>query len=334
MRIAPTLLLVFMLSLLGGCSLFGSDDDEAYYLSEQELYDSALGFLQKGGHSDAIDRLEKLESYYPFGRYSEQAQLELIYAYFKNGNTTKALAAADRFIRLHPQHENLDYVYYMRGLANFEADISLINRYVPTDSSQRDPGAARDSFNDFATLLTRFPNSQYAPDARKRMIFLKNQLAAYEIHVGHYYIRRGAFIAAANRGRYVVENYPQTPATPHALALMVQAYDELGLRDAAAHAQKVLNSNYPDFGKAPEEADGSMLNTLTFGLLGEDGQPNEASTPRYSSDVDNRPKATTDSQATQRTNGDANRRSETNKDDATAEQERSLFDTLTFGIFE
>ena len=230
--------------LLSGCSIFGTPEEED--IPEQQLWEQASQYLKDNNYELAAQKLEQLESRYPFGRYSEQAQLELIWAYHKQSKADEAVAAADRFIRLHPQHENIDYAYYLRGLTHFLEDQSFLNRFLPTDMSMRDPGAARDSFDDFSLLLERYPSSQYAPDARKRMIFLRNQLASYEIHVARYYIRRGAFVAATNRGRYVVENFPQTPAVADALAVMVTGYTELGLKELAANAQSVLDQNYPD----------------------------------------------------------------------------------------
>ncbi|MEH6469629.1 MAG: outer membrane protein assembly factor BamD [Halopseudomonas sp.] len=240
-----TLVLTFI-SLLSGCALFGSDNEE-FDIPEPQLWEEAKALLDEGNYEIATTKLELLESRYPFGRYSEQAQLELIFAYHKQSKPAEAVAAADRFIRLHPQHENVDYAYYLRGLTHFLQDQSVINRFLPTDMSMRDPGAAKDSFDDFATLLERYPNSQHAPDARKRMIFLRNQLAQYEIHVARYYLRRGAFVAATNRGRYVVENFPQSTSTADALAVMVTGYTELGLTDLAANAQAVLDQNYPNY---------------------------------------------------------------------------------------
>ncbi len=297
MRICNALTLMFVISFISGCSLFDIDVKEPD-IPEPQLYEEALEALKNETWDVAIDKLENLESRYPFGRYSEQAQLELIFAYYKGARPTQAIAAADRFIRLHPQHDNIDYAYYLRGLTNFDADKSLTDRFLPTDPSQRDPGAARDSFSDFSTLLNRYPTSQYAPDARKRMLYLKNQLARYEIHVARYYINRGAFVAAANRGRYVVENYQETPAVPDALAIMVEAYSELGLQDPAGHARQILSNNFPDYGKEPEpiaDEDRSLLNKATFGLIGEDGTETEeksepAETPEHLRD----PKRRTD----------------------------------------
>lgn len=268
------LFLTLFCIFISGCSLFGSDENEAYYISEPELYNKGIKAVQGGYFEEAIDNFEKLETHYPFGRHAEQAQLELIYSYYRSGNSSQGLASADRFLRLYPDHENIDYVYYLRGLINFDADKGIFERFSPVDSSKRDPGAALDSFADFSTLLGQFPNSEYSPDARKRMLFLKNQLAQYEIHVANYYISRGAWIAAANRGRYVVENYQQTPSVPAALWVMVQAYNELGLVDAAVNSQEVLNANFPNFDPNPKEEEGrSWLNIMTFGWMGQEEVP-------------------------------------------------------------
>lgn len=246
MKLFVKLTLILSLSaLLGACSIF--DEQQEPDIPEPQLWKEANKALNELNYELAIEKLEKLESRYPFGRYSEQAQLELIWAYHKQSKPEEAVVAADRFIRLHPQHENLDYAYYLRGLTRFVEDQSLLNRFLPTDTSQRDPGAARDSFEDFSTLLNRWPNSQYAPDARKRMIHLRNQLARYEIHVARYYIKRGAIVAATNRGRYVIENFPQTQSTADALAIMVDGYTRLGLKELADNAQSVLDQNFPDY---------------------------------------------------------------------------------------
>lgn len=239
-----TLIFAFV-SFLSGCSLFGENAEPEF--SEAELWQGANTALEAENYEQAAQKLEALESRYPFGRYSEQAQLELIFVYHKQSKAAEAVAAADRFIRLHPQHENVDYAYYLRGLTQFLEDQSFLSRYLPTDMSMRDPGSARASFNDFSTLLQRYPSSQYAPDSRKRMVYLRNQLAAYEIHVARYYLRRGAFVAAANRGRYVIENYPKTQSVANALAVMISGYKALGLNDLAADSQTVLDDNFPDY---------------------------------------------------------------------------------------
>ena len=238
------LLLVGVLALLAACSSNAPVIDES--LSESELYRKAQTDLDAENFGSAVETLRALEARYPFGRYAEQAQLELIYAYYQNYEPEAATASADRFIRLHPTHPNVDYAYSIRGLAAFTRDQGILERFLPLDMTRRDPGAARDSFNDFAQLINRYPNSQYAPDARARMIYLRNLLAAYDVHVGHYYLKRGAYLAAANRGRYVVENYQQTPSVGDGLALMVAGYSRLAMHDLADSALETLKLNYPE----------------------------------------------------------------------------------------
>jgi outer membrane protein assembly factor BamD len=182
---------------------------------------------------------------------------------------------------LHPQHPNVDYAYYMKGLSSFVEGQGLFERYMPTDLTKRDPGAARQSFADFSQLVTRYPDSMYAADARKRMIYLRNLLARYEVHVANYYFLRGAYLAAANRGRYVVENFQRTPAVPDALAVMVQAYKLLGMDDLANDALITLRSNYPTYPAL--DANGelilninqerSWINKITLGLFDEPAPP-------------------------------------------------------------
>lgn len=272
-----------MLSLwLAACSSSDKKEDIPTNLSEIQLYRAAQTELDKENYRSAINHLRALESRYPFGPFADQAQLELIYAYYQNVEPEASSAAAQRFIRLHPRHPNVDYAYYMMGLTTNTADLGLLERYIPVDMSRRDPGRARESFNDFAELLARYPDSQYVPDAHKRMIYLRNQLAAYEIHVAHYYLKRKAWVAAANRGKYVVEQMQQTPAVPDGLAVMVEAYQHLGLLEAADNALAVLKLNYPEhstlsqsgefvgFGSSGD-VDPSLLSTVTFGLLGDDG---------------------------------------------------------------
>lgn len=310
MRISKPLTIIVLSFFISACSWFGGEKEVAPDVPEQQLYQEALQAIKEGNYPIAIEKLQLLEARYPFGRFSEQAQLELIFSYFKNAEPEAASAAADRFIRLHPNHENIDYAFYLKGLTAFEQDISWITQYLPIDETKRDPGSALDSFESFNTLVTRYPNSQYAPDSRKRMVYLKNRLAAYEIHVGRYYIKREAFVAAANRGRYVIENMQETPAVPDALALMVEAYTLLGQQDLAADAQSVLNQNFPNYTyqpvyvgektlfdaatfdlfsddkKAPvikpvslntqeQKPKRSFLNKVTFGLFGDDGKDEE-----------------------------------------------------------
>ncbi|SDT93935.1 outer membrane protein assembly factor BamD [Halopseudomonas salegens] len=238
------ILLIALMVLLTACASNRGVIDES--LSESELYQQAQQDLESRNYAAAIEKLQALESRYPFGRYAQQAQLELIYAYYQNIEPEASRAAAERFIRLHPQHPNADYAYYIRGMASFTRDQGVFERFLPLDMTRRDPGGARDSFNEFAQLVSRYPDSRYAPDARLRMVYLRNLLAAYDAHVGHFYLKRGAYVAAANRGRYIVENFQQTPSVSDGLALMVEAYQRLALNDLADAALLTLQSNYPE----------------------------------------------------------------------------------------
>lgn len=264
---------------LTACASNQAEDEAARIReTERQLYDAAQRQLRTQQWDLAIDNLQRLEENFPFGTYAEQAQLELVYAFYRNYDFEASIAAADRFIRLHPRHRNVDYAYYMKGLASFNQNRGFFERFLPTDMSQRDPGAARESFGYFNQLLTLFPESQYAPDAEKRMVYLRNLLARYEIHVANYYFKRGAYVAAVNRGRYVVENFQQTPAVPDALAVMVQGYKLLGLDELQHSTLTVLKANYPqhpalndigefDFQFSTAEDERSLLSKLTLGLF-------------------------------------------------------------------
>jgi len=242
-RILP---LAFAALLLAGCGAFGDKPDPTRDWPVQRLYAEAKAALDGGDYETAIDYYEKLESRFPFGRYAQQAQIDVAYAYWKFDESASAIAAADRFIKLHPRHPNVDYAYYLKGLVNFEQGRSFMDRIVPRDMSQRDPGASRAAFDDFSELVRRFPDSKYAQDARQRMLYLKNLLAQHEVHVADYYMRRGAFVAAANRARFVVESYQGAPAVPDALALLAKAYRLMDLDDLSDDALRVLAMNYPD----------------------------------------------------------------------------------------
>jgi len=268
--------LLLILALISGCASDGEDSEEA---SELALYASAQSGMAAGNYKDAVTRLQALEARFPFGRYAEQAQLEIISAYYKSNQAEAARAAADRFIRLHSNHPNVDYAYYLRGLASFEEDENFLAQIFPLDPSKRDPGAARESFEDFSLLIRRFPSSEYAPDAQRRMRYLKNLLAESELHAARYYIYRGAYMAAANRGRYVVENYQGTIAVPDALAIMVESYRLLEQTALADNALEVLRSNYPQHAtldaegrfnpnRSVKKAEKSWLNVFTLGLFG------------------------------------------------------------------
>jgi outer membrane protein assembly factor BamD len=259
--------------------LNGDENDAAGEPSETSLYETAQKFINKRFWQDAIEVLQSLEENYPFGEYAEQAQLELIYAYYKSNELEAVSVTADRFIRLHPKHRQLDYAYYMKGLATFTRHTGLLGDFTPIDLTTRDPGQAQLSFSYFSDLVNRFPTSDYKNDAIKRMEFLRNLLARHEIHVANYYFERGAYLAAANRGRYVVEQYQQTPAVPDALAIMAQGYHLLGLNNLSQDSIAVLQANYPgypafdnkgafDFSYATGSAvTSAWIKTLSLGLF-------------------------------------------------------------------
>lgn len=233
--------------LLSGCATKGGYDDETADWTAEHLYNEASDQLKNGNYDRAIELYEKLEGRFPYGQYADQARLEIAFAHYKNNEPESAILAADRFIKLNPRHPNVDYAYYLRGLAAFGEGQSFIRKMFKQDPTERDPKAARQAFQYFDELVTRFPKSRYAADSVQRMIYLRNRLAAYEIHVADYYMRRGAYVAAVNRAKYVVENYQRTPAVADALAVMVKGYRKMKMPQLAADALRVLKQNYPDY---------------------------------------------------------------------------------------
>jgi len=243
--IVATILILFF--TLGGCASNKNLDGEVG--NAEAIYLEGKQALDDGYFETAIEQFELLEARYPFGQYAQQAQLDLSYAYYKSDNPESAIASANRYIKTFPRHPNVDYAYYIRGLANFSQSSDFFSRLLNEDTAKRDPRAAHESFRHLSELVERFPESQYTPDARQRMIFLKNYLARHDIHVAHYYMRRGAYIAVIKRCQNILATYPQTTATPDALALMVDAYQVLGLEQQAADTSSVLKLNYPDYKK-------------------------------------------------------------------------------------
>jgi outer membrane protein assembly factor BamD len=239
--------LIAILIALYGCALFSDKKEETKDVPAPKLYAEAKEALSAESYTQAIERYEKLQARYPFGIYAQQAQLDLAYAYYKSEEPVSAVAACDHFIKLYPTHPRVDYAYYLKGLANFNQGKGLAERYLPIDASQRDQAAALKSFQDFTELVKRFPKSRYVEDAQQRMTYLRNLLAQHEINVANYYMLRGAYVAAANRARYVVENYQRAPIMPEALAIMAKAYRILDMQDLAADALRVLEINYPDY---------------------------------------------------------------------------------------
>ena len=240
------LLIAFMLSL-SACSLLQSEPpDETRNWSAQKLYAEARDELNAGGYDKAVKYFEKLESRYPFGTYAQQAQMDIAYAHYRAGDQALALAAVERFIKLHPNHPNVDYMYYLRGLINFNDKLSLFDFVSRQDLTERDPKAAREAFDSFKLLIDRFPNSIYAQDARDRLAYLVNAMAQYDVHVADYYYRRGAYLAAANRAQQVVREFKDSPAVEDALYIMARSYDALGMTELRDDANRVFKQNFPN----------------------------------------------------------------------------------------
>ncbi|PCH59928.1 MAG: outer membrane protein assembly factor BamD [SAR86 cluster bacterium] len=320
------MLAVLCLSL-ASCNLFNRDRDRDEFTglsTEEQFYRRALEQLNSQNFLGAISTYQALESRFPFGRFAEQAQIELVYGYYRNNNLEAARAAADRFIRLHPESPNVDYAYYMKGLASFTENGGLVRRFIPIDPTKRDPGRSRESFTEFSQLLALFPDSAYAPDARARMIYLRNNLAAYEIHVANYYMERRAYVAALRRGQYVVENFQGTPAVANGIAVMIESYLRMGLNDLADTSLVLLRENYPqhasldgdEFIIRTEITNPSLLYTASFGLLGDNTvQPPLAPTARP------------------RNSGSQEIINAQDRDQAN-NVKRSWFSLITFGIFD
>ena len=272
---------IFMLLLLvSSCSSNEEMPDER--LVEKELYDQAQTRLKNGSFSTAILSLEALESRFPFGRYAEQAQAELIYAYYMNSQFEASQSAAERFINLHPRHSHTGYAFYMKGLAAFTDDSGLFSRYFQSDLAKREVVMAQTSFGELSEFISRYPESKYVPHAKQRMIYLRNLLAEHEIYVADFYMKRGAYLAAIGRAKYVIENLPNTPQTPFALSILVEAYEILEYEELRKTSLEILNANYPNFDFQGNESvkERSWANILTLGLIGkEDIKRPTAETP-------------------------------------------------------
>ena len=238
-------LLLGVLVALAACGIL-PDEDETKGWSADKIYNEAKSYLNNGQYGEAIKYYEKLEARYPYGRYAQQAQLEIAYAYFKDQEPAQAITAAERFIKLHPNHPNVDYAYYLRGLANFNDNLGILGHVGDQDMTERDPKATRMAFDSFKELTARFPDSRYTPDAIARMGYLVNALASHEIHVARYYMRRGAYVAAANRAQFTLKTYPRAPANEEGLVILVQAYDALELRELRDDAERVMKKNFPE----------------------------------------------------------------------------------------
>ncbi len=264
------LFVCFLAFFLQGCETLkgmASDapetkEDKYAEWNAQRFREEADTALKNENYQKAIEIYEALESRYPFGSSSAQTQLDIGYAYYKNGDADSAIAAAERFIKMNPRSPGIDYAYYLKGLVNYSRDIGFIDRFLPTDTSQRDPGNARIAYDTFSELVRRFPQSKYVADAQQRMIALRNNLAMHDVHVARFYMKRKAYIAAADRASYVVEKYQRTPAVPYALQIMQEAYTKLNMPDLAKDATRVYELNYPNGPPVPEHKSSTVANKV------------------------------------------------------------------------
>jgi outer membrane protein assembly factor BamD len=246
--IVRTVLAGAVIAALSACGST-SDSRNPAQMSNEALYAQAKNEIASSTWIDALRTLERLQARDPFSVFAQQAMLETAYVHWRDSNPTEALATLDRFQRQFPNHPATDYALYLRGLVNFNENLGFLARFTDQKLSERDPKSARESFDAFKELATRFPDSVYTPDAIDRMNFLVNALAEYEVHVARYYLRRGAPLAAINRAQFAVKTYQTAPALEEALAIMVIAYDELKQPELAKDAQRVLDKNFPNSGK-------------------------------------------------------------------------------------
>ena len=234
------------------------DEDKNEGVPVSELYDKAHRHMEQGRWSSASETWGRLIAQYPYGPYTEQALMEQAYAEYKAGKHDDAVSSIDRFIRTYPTHKNIAYLYYLRGLSNMSRNTVFLSKAFKLDMSNRDLQAPQQAYNDFNTVATRYPNSNYAADARQRMIFLRNEFARFELNTGLYYLRRGAWVAAADRATYLLETYPQSEYQNDAVAMLGESYTRLGNAALAADAKRVLQQNDPQHpwlaGRWPNES--------------------------------------------------------------------------------
>ncbi|TCJ98547.1 Beta-barrel assembly machine subunit BamD [Volucribacter psittacicida] len=250
MRKLKSLILVVAVALtISACS---NSNQEVEQASAQELYSKAQTYLQQGNYSQAIRYLEATENRFPFGNYSEQTQLNLIYAYYKSQDYTMTLTVAERFLRQHPRSPHLDYVIYMAGLTNSALGENWIQNVFHVDRASREPQSVLNAFGNFQALVMNFPNSPYVPDALARMAYLKERLARHELYIAQFYMKRHAYVAVANRVAEMLRQYSDTHATLQALPLMRDAYEKMGLTDMANDVQRIIDANQ---GKQIKEAE-------------------------------------------------------------------------------
>lgn len=240
-----TVAIILLSASLACCSTTKKDQYED--LSEAQIFKKGKESLDDKKYSVAVKDFETLQSRYPYGEYAERAQLSLIYTYYKRAEYSLAIASINHFLELHPRHENADYAMYMKGLCLYDQNYSTIYKYFPINRSERDTGYAEKSFKAFKSLLETFPNSQYAVDAKQRMMQLKNQLASHELHIAKYYMKKKSFLAAANRAGNIPIEYNGAESVPSALLVMEEAYKSLGMNKLAKEARETLDKNFPGF---------------------------------------------------------------------------------------
>jgi len=249
-RSVAALAALILAAALGGCSFFNKVTDPKKDWQAPEYYKAAHEEFESGNWDAAIKLYDQLEAKYPFGRFAQQAQLEAAYANYKQGESAAATTAIEKFIKLHPNHQNIDYALYLKALINFREDLGPFTALFTQDLADRDPKAAQESFEAFKELVTRFPESRYADDARRRMAYLVEALSRHEINVARYYLARGAYLAAVNRCQDAIIRFPNSRTHHEALDIMVEAYDKMGLTELRDDARKVIARNFPDDPKA------------------------------------------------------------------------------------
>jgi outer membrane protein assembly factor BamD len=231
------------LALVAACSSLTADPTSK--LSAEQLYADAKSELAAGNWARARELFGKLEARYPFGRYAQQAQIEVAYAFYKEGDSAQAIAACDRFLKLNPNHPFADYVLYLKGLATFTDELGLLGKTLGMDPTTRDPKAMRDAFEVFRELVSRYPDSVYAADATARMNYLVTAMAQSEVNIARFYLDRGAYVAAVQRAQGAVRDYSGTPAAEEALWIMMRSYDDLGMPQLRDDTRRVLEANFP-----------------------------------------------------------------------------------------
>jgi outer membrane protein assembly factor BamD len=256
---------------ISGCSALGdvfsggseeSSEEKYAGWNSEKFREEAKKSIDGGSYEKAIELYEALESRYPYGQYAAQTQIDIAYAYYKNGDSEAAIAAADRFIKTNPRNPNVDYAFYLKGLVNYNRNIGFVDRFLPTDPSQRDTSSSEEAYKNFEELISRYPHSRYRGDAKLRMIALKNNTAMHEVQIARYYLKRNAYIAAANRAAGVIEKYQRTPAVPFALKVMQDAYENLGMKDLANDTKRVYELNYPDGPPVQDQANSTFSHRI------------------------------------------------------------------------